>query len=41
MYLCAGGIVVTCEQSCICLLGESLLPVSGHVFVCSGNSCYL
>ena len=34
MYFCARGIVVTCELSCICVLGESLLPVSGHVFVC-------
>jgi hypothetical protein len=34
MYLCARGIVVACEPSCICVLEESLLPVSGHVFVC-------
>jgi hypothetical protein len=33
MYLCAKGIVVACERSCICVLGESLLLVSGHVFV--------
>jgi hypothetical protein len=34
MYLCARGIVVACEQSCTCVLEESLLLVSGHVFVC-------
>ena len=34
MYLCARGIDVACERSCICVLGESLLLVSGHVFVC-------
>ena len=34
MYLSASGLVVACEQSCICLLVESLWPVSGHVFVC-------
>ena len=28
MYLCARGIVVACERSCICVLGESLLLVS-------------
>ena len=34
MYLCARGIDVACERSCICVLRESLLLVSGHVFVC-------
>ena len=34
MYLFVRGNVVTCERSCICVLGESLLHVSGHVFVC-------
>jgi hypothetical protein len=34
MYLCAGVIIVACKWSCICVLGESLLPVSGDVFVC-------
>ena len=34
MYLCAKGIVVGCERSCICVLGESLLLVSGHAFMC-------
>ena len=34
MYLCAREIVVACERSCICVLEESLLLVSGHVFVC-------
>ena len=33
MYLCARGIDVACERSCICVLGESMF-VSGHVFVC-------
>ena len=28
MFLCAGGIVIGCERSCICLLVESLLPLS-------------
>ena len=32
MYLCARGIVA-CERSCICVLVESLLPVSG-IFIC-------
>jgi hypothetical protein len=32
--LFASGIVVACEQSCICVLGKSLLLESGHVFVC-------
>ena len=40
MHLCARGIDV-CERSCICVLGETLLPVSGHVFVCWGNRCYM
>jgi hypothetical protein len=31
---CAWEIVVACERSCICVLEESLLLVSGHVFVC-------
>ena len=34
MYLCARRIVVACERPCICVLGKSLLLVSGHVFVC-------
>ena len=34
MFLCASGIVVGCERSCIFLLVESLLPVNGHVFFC-------
>ena len=34
MYLCARVIDVSCERSCICVLGESMLLVSGHVFVC-------
>ena len=34
MYLCARGIVVACERSCIYVLGGSMLLVSGHVFVC-------
>jgi hypothetical protein len=34
MYLCARGIVVACELSGICVLEESLLPVSGHGFEC-------
>ena len=34
MFLCASGIVVGCERSCICLLVESLWPVNCHVFVC-------
>jgi hypothetical protein len=34
MYLCARGIVVACEWSCICVLGESMLLVSVHIFVC-------
>jgi hypothetical protein len=33
MYLCARGIDVACERSCICVLRESLLVVKGHVFV--------
>ena len=34
MHLYARGIDVACERSCICVLGESVLLVSGHVFVC-------
>jgi hypothetical protein len=34
MYLCARGIVVACERSCICVLGESMMLESGHAFVC-------
>jgi hypothetical protein len=34
MFLCASGMVVAYDRSCICVLVESLLPVSGHVFVC-------
>jgi hypothetical protein len=34
MYLCACWIVVACDRSCICVLVESLWPVSGNVFVC-------
>ena len=34
MFLCASGIVVGCERSCIFLLEESLWPVNGHVFFC-------
>ena len=34
MYLCFRGIMVACERSCICVLGELLLSVSGHVFEC-------
>ena len=34
MHSCARGIVVACKWSCIYVLGESLLPVSGDVFVC-------
>ena len=41
MHLCARGIDVVCERSCICVLGETLLPVSGHVFVCWENRCYM
>ena len=37
MFLCASGIVVGCERSCICLLVESLWPVNGDVFVCWWN----
>ena len=32
--MCARGIAVACERSCICVLEESLLLVSGHAFVC-------
>jgi hypothetical protein len=28
MYLCASGIVVACDRSCICVLVESLFPLS-------------
>ena len=41
MYLCASGIVVACDRSCICMLVESLLPVIGHVFVALLNRCGL
>ena len=41
MYLCARGIVVASEQSCICVLGESMLLVIDYVFVCKGNRCCL
>ena len=34
MYLCARGIVVACERSCICVLGESMMLVSDHVYAC-------
>ena len=40
MYLCAYGIVVACDRSCICVLVESVLPVIGHVFVCLLNRCW-
>ena len=36
MYLCASGLVVTCDRSCICVLFESLWPVSDHVLCASG-----
>jgi hypothetical protein len=35
MYLSASGIVVTCDRSCICVLVESLWPVSGHLLCAS------
>ena len=41
MFLCASGIVVACERSCICVLVESLWPVIGHAFVCLLNRCDL
>jgi hypothetical protein len=41
MYLSASGIVVACDQSFICVLVESLLPVIGHVFVALLNRCGL
>ena len=34
MHLCARGIVVSCDPSCICVLEESLLLLSRHAFVC-------
>ena len=34
MYLCARGIVDASEPSCICMLEDSMLFVSGHAFVC-------
>ena len=34
MHLCARGIDDACERSRFCMLGESMLIVSGHVFVC-------
>ena len=33
MYLCARGIDDACERSRICMLEESMLIVSTHVFV--------
>ena len=44
MYLCARGIDVACERSCICVLGESMLfvvmylCVRGNVVTCE-RSC--
>jgi hypothetical protein len=36
MHLCARGIVVACERSCICVLGESLLLVSRNAMCARG-----
>ena len=36
MYLCARGIIVACERSCICVLGESLFLVIRHVMCARG-----
>jgi hypothetical protein len=36
MHLCARGIVVACEGSCICVLGESLLLVSPNAMCARG-----
>ena len=36
MFLCASGIVVACDRSCICVLVDSLWPVIGHVLCASG-----
>jgi hypothetical protein len=36
MYLCARGVVVACDRSCICVLGESLLLMSRHVMCARG-----
>ena len=36
MFLCASGIVVGCERSCICLLVESLWPVNVMYLCASG-----
>ena len=41
MYLCDYWIVVACDRSCICVLVESLWPVSRHVFVWLLNRCGL
>jgi hypothetical protein len=41
MYLGARGIVVACERSCICVLEESLLLVSSHVYCVLGESLLL
>jgi hypothetical protein len=30
MFLCASGIVLACDRSCICVIVESLWPVLGH-----------